>query len=433
MKYQKIFALTLITFFLFFQSCGIDVSQVINMKEFSLHESVKNGDIAKVKKLILAGADINQLDKEYTTPLLYAVQIKDLKIAQILINAGADVNQLALNIDRIALSQSILYDDLPMVNLLITNGAIADQGLPYALAHEKMEILKHMIDFAQFDDKQSALNQALVSASEVGHMKTITYLLEKGAEIDPGKTTNEKISENKAESYQVLTQPLSTALSSAAGGGHLEVVKFFHEKGASLVGAFYKSIEQSQYFPKKNHYAVAAFLLENGLDIKNELLRFPNTVSFAARNEDPRYLKLLIEHGADISVKDVYGRPPLYAAVERGRTENVRILLKHGTSIDSKALSMAANKKNPALLKLLLENGADKLIKEPALYNPVLYTAALNDDLESFKLLLEYEADIHALNSKGENSFHAVIQSDQIEIAKILVEKKVISVRAKIF
>ena len=54
--------------------------------------AVRNGDQAQVRKLIEAGADVNTVDKDGTTPLMHAVLESDVRMMKLLIDKGANVN-----------------------------------------------------------------------------------------------------------------------------------------------------------------------------------------------------------------------------------------------------------------------------------------------------------------------------------------------------
>lgn len=63
----------------------------IDAKTFS--DAVWNGDIAAVRQMISAGADVNASDGEQSSPLHLAIEQVNLEIVRRLIAAGADVNR----------------------------------------------------------------------------------------------------------------------------------------------------------------------------------------------------------------------------------------------------------------------------------------------------------------------------------------------------
>jgi ankyrin repeat protein len=54
----------------------------------SLHKAVKDGDLERVKKIVLEGGDLNQKNIYGRTPLALAVELGQAKIAAILKKSG---------------------------------------------------------------------------------------------------------------------------------------------------------------------------------------------------------------------------------------------------------------------------------------------------------------------------------------------------------
>jgi ankyrin repeat protein len=57
-----------------------------------LHEAVRAGQVARVRELIAAGADINERDGYGATPLMNAAHIGNAEMVRALVAAGAEVN-----------------------------------------------------------------------------------------------------------------------------------------------------------------------------------------------------------------------------------------------------------------------------------------------------------------------------------------------------
>ena len=58
----------------------------------SIYEAAEEGQIEEVKKLLLAGADLNIKTKFMETPLHFAAENGQKEVAELLIDKGADVN-----------------------------------------------------------------------------------------------------------------------------------------------------------------------------------------------------------------------------------------------------------------------------------------------------------------------------------------------------
>lgn len=85
----------------------------------------------------------------------------------------------------------------------------------------------------------------------------------------------------------------------------------------------------------------------------------------AVRKNDAARVKALLEQGADVNAKSPYGATALFFAADRGNMEIMNILLDHGADVKVKdtfygatALTWAVNKSNVDIVRLLLNKGA---------------------------------------------------------------------------
>lgn len=80
----------------------------------ALHEAVVKNDIAAIKQLLAAGADVNASDEHGMTALAM-VEDRHVEIAKLLISAGAEVNaKNYATIPRGIVSSSVLLSALPL-------------------------------------------------------------------------------------------------------------------------------------------------------------------------------------------------------------------------------------------------------------------------------------------------------------------------------
>lgn len=89
---------------------------------YELHQAVHSIDLPKVKDLINAGADINNISKHGFSVLVNAVLNEEVDIVTYLINAGADVNYLDEE-GKTALMYAIQGGRSSIVKCLIEAGA----------------------------------------------------------------------------------------------------------------------------------------------------------------------------------------------------------------------------------------------------------------------------------------------------------------------
>ena len=98
----------------------------------------------------------------------------------------------------------------------------------------------------------------------------------------------------------------------------------------------------------------------HGSDNGSTLLHW---ASISHHSEGVSVLRLLLEHGADINVRNHRGRTPLYLASSSGMQDVVRLLLEQGADVDAKSndgitpVQEAAKRGHTEVVKLLREYG----------------------------------------------------------------------------
>jgi uncharacterized protein len=69
---------------------------------------------------------------------------------------------------------------------------------------------------------------------------------------------------------------------------------------------------------------------------KTDVRYFNNAMVYAAMNEDPAYLELLLEHGGDPNTENVSGETLLFQAyIWHNQWQNVQVLVEHGADVNA--------------------------------------------------------------------------------------------------
>jgi ankyrin repeat protein len=229
--------------------------------------AAREGDLDSAKKLLDAGADINQATEYGWTPLLTAVNNRNYRLAQLLVERGADVNRankggwtpLYLAVDNRNIEGGDYpvpkpdLDHLDLITVLLAKGAnpnakvkdntltrtiftmqwfFEDGATPFIRASQSSDVaLMKLLLERGADPKAVTANgdSALTAAAGIGWVDGVTYerspaenleavrlLLDLG--VDPNHANNEG----------------RTALMGAALKGRSEVVKLLVDRGAKL-------------------------------------------------------------------------------------------------------------------------------------------------------------------------------------------------------
>ena len=149
-----------------------------------------------------------------------------------------------------------------------------------------------------------------------------------------------------------------------------------------------------------------------------------NALFEAYSNKQFKVMKVLVDHGADVSTRTHNDTTCLHAACIKGDLRIVKFLLDHGADINaedeegSTPFGIAFEKENMKLITLLLKRGADPdpflrdmYTQPPSYTQPCSYTtedsytseythtplmsATAKNDINMMKLLLKYNAGVH--------------------------------------
>lgn len=221
----------------------------------------------------------------------------------------------------------------------------------------------------------------------------------------------------------ILYEGEATALSIAAGHGHLGICRILLQHGAEVncegTDVWRPLIAATQM----GHIKTCKLLLEHGADANAKDHHLTPALVVAAAKGYKDICKLLLDYGANINAQERDGQresyearctlssqnivhyeecrleSALHKATKKGDIDICRLLVERGADVNAKNLHgdmplfMAVDARNLEISRLLLEHGAEV----NALYScfTPLYTALDRGDIEICKLLFEHGADIN--------------------------------------
>lgn len=222
----------------------------------SIHDAVLEGDINRVKSLLKADGVIEQRDENGDTPFLVCCSFtSDLKIMQLLIEKGADINACNTKGES-SLFIVLKNKNLQMIDLLLENNAEVNNVS---------------------EDGTSPLFWAVYK----GLITEAKALLDRGA--DP------KVAPLNAKSGSTLAW--------AVNAGDLELVDRLLNQGADINtrGLLHHAVK---------HKHMMQYLIEKGADVNKKGDFGSTALHIAAYKCKPECVKILLDHGADPSLKD---------------------------------------------------------------------------------------------------------------------------------
>jgi ankyrin repeat protein len=292
-------------------------------------------------------------------------------------------------------------------------------GAAVAGAQDNSETLYAMIRAGDLPGLKTVLDQGatpnaadsrgvtpLMNAAAIGSLETMKLLVERGAEVNAQNTFG------------------STALMWSANDP--AKVRFLLDHGADVAKVTKSGRTALMIATLSNPSAeTVGMLLKNGADASRVDQRGNNAFLSAVTGHDPDTIRLLADFAGDVNRADpVFGGTPLMAAVSMRNFEVVKLLLRKGANVnavsvsDSPALKVrngkvtlgaftplltAATYGSPELVKVLLDAGAKVNAADVRGMTPLML-AITSDRLDPavVRMLLDHGADPTAKSAAGE-------------------------------
>ena len=153
---------------------------------------------------------------------------------------------------------------------------------------------------------------------------------------------------------------------------------------------------------------------------------------------DKKMVTELLSYGANVDQTYVDNDSPLKTASAKGDLELVKEFIKRGADVNFRgegnidalhSAVMSTNENSLKIMKELLDAGAKVDVEYgweepfPILFETIGDIGESKCDLEKFKMLAEYGADINYVDSYGYPLIHYAVQSGCLDIVKYLVSK----------
>jgi ankyrin repeat protein len=457
-----------------------------------------NGDRAAVRSLIAKHANVNIPQADGVTAIQWAAYKDDLAMADDLIAAGADVKAASregatpLSLASTNGSAAMIEKLLKAGADPNEKGKAGETALQFASRNGNLAAMKVLIDrHADVNARESLRGTtALMWAAEQGHADAVRLLVRAGAEIGLESKADSKGGtaylappiQSRLRSEQsaggVRNRPRANAEDFVANADAAAAAQAFGRQqntdGGGLTALVYASREGS--------LPTAQALIEAGADV-NQVTRYGwSPLLTATQNRNYRVAAYLLEQGANPNLANKGGWTPLYLAVDNRNIEGgdypvrapdmdhlefIKLLLARGADVNARVCGAkstatqcvgdstetrtiftmqwiyedgatpfwrAAQSGDTALMKLLLEHGADPKIATAHNVTPLAVAAGIGwvegitfewseaAIVEAARLCLDLGIDPNVADDEGRTALHGAAHKGRTEVIKLLVE-----------
>jgi len=305
------------------------VYDVINTQDregySALHWSIANRNIEAAEFIIQVGANVNTATKEKhtrgegNTPLIVASGHGLISIVKKLVNNGARIDTKSKD-GAHAAEAAALEGHLEVLKYLIQEepqvvdlkGFKGRTPLIRAARNGHLNIVKFLLSHQEVDiDSQDNYGgSSLMAASLYNHTEVVEFLVQKGANI------------------QLKRKSGSHAAYFAAQEGNLKILNFLVQNAPDVVDMKgYNGITPLGAAASNGHLDVVKYLISQpNVDIDSKENNGFTPLMFATYENQEKVVQILLQMGADKSIKDNFGKTALDYAKSKNFVNIIEIL-----------------------------------------------------------------------------------------------------------
>jgi ankyrin repeat protein len=404
---------------------GANINHINEDWGTAIHFAAKQDNTEAIKILLEHGADVNTNDNDGCTPL-HKAAYGNIETVKLLLENGADVNAKNISGHTVLYSTLGIYTNFENANLLLEYGAdintrdnYGDTPLHHAVTYSNVEAISWLIkNGADVNAKTNYDQTPLHHAARYGKVEAIKLLLEHDADIDAKDNDG------------------NTPLHNAAMNAKFYAVELLLEYGARI-----SARDNDGNTPL--HHAAGAWrdnietikiLIGHGADINAKDNDGNTPLHNAAKNGKFNAIKLLLKYGADINAVNKNGITPIQDALDMSwiDLDTIKLFLDHGAEIsikdNPKLLANAITRGNADIIDYFLPQLNDNT-KTIIFFSAIEHSQKLISEkvLNSISDITNLKIPAHSIEKLLSFSEHYPDYEGKIEFIQFLVSKNLIN------
>ena len=366
------------------------LGSVNNARETPLHAAVRGDGATAARVLLSLGANMAARDLLGNAPLYTSILSDSDECMKVLVLAGADINLRNLNSET-ALHQAVRKRNVSVLRYLLDHGASTDPResggqtpLSLAATFSAGELARALLAAkSEVDARDLSGKTPLYIAVESGNLELTRIFVAAGADIFARTGTGESpLTESFRKGTALLRELLPPSGANKADSDGKTAIRLIVDNNASL------------------DYLEAALSAGVHVDVRD---RNSETALHAAiRRKDPDLILAarLIQAGADLFAMNLENVSPASLAIGNGSEAIKIVVTAAGKSAGAQGIKISDN-----------------------LGNSLLHFAAMAENAEVVKTLLQLGADPSSMNIDGKTA-RDVANQKNVDLLDLLAEKK---------
>lgn len=214
----------------------------------------------------------------------------------------------------------------------------------------------------------------------------------------------------------------------ASSKGQLKCVEVLLSHRVNVDVLNKKNLTPLFYAVSADQLEIARLLIQRGANVNHRSKNNMTYLYIACSHGNIKMVELLIEHGAIINIPNRnVSNSPMHVAATNGYHKVISLLIQHGAHLECKdekfsALYSAIHHERLEAVDVLLDAGAKVDFVVPDIQQTALHlTAVKHKTLDYISRLIDYGANINAVDKLGLTALHFAAIKDNMKIAEYLL------------